>query len=239
MSVTRMCETDKGTWILGSHAADWSKKPLTTQQYLLRSTNQGKTWTLLPDKSPNGWFSPKFSRMDEGRPIALGNGEVYFMARTPTGRIWTSRSLDDGRTWEDPKASSLVHPDAPPMVYHLSDGKTLITLFHNRHLGTEYVGLTGQMDGMKDRGEIWVALSKDGGRHWSQPQFLFANATKANPSKNGWFNYQVSYLDAVIDKGTIHIFCPHLWNRAVYLTIQEEALASLPTAAQLAQARRE
>lgn len=233
MSVTRMCETDKGTWILGSHAADWSKKPLTTQQYLMRSTDQGKTWTLLPDKSPKGWFAPTFNRMDEGRPIALGNGEVYFMGRTPTGRIWTSRSLDDGMTWENPKPSKLVHPDAPPMVFHLSDGKTLITLFHNRHIGTEYVGLTGQMDGMKDRSEIWIALSKDGGRNWSEPQFLFANATKANPDKNGWFNHQVSYLDAVIDKGTIHIFCPHLWNRAVYLSIQEDGLASLPTKAQL------
>ena len=233
MSVTRMCETDRGTWILGSHAADWSSKPLTTQQYLLRSVDKGKTWTLIPDKHPNGWFSPEYNRMDEGRPIALGKGEVFFMARTPAGSIWTSRSLDDGLTWEDPTASSLVHPDAPPMVYHLSDGKTLITLFHNRHFGTEYVGLNGKMDGMKDRSEIWIALSKDGGRSWSEPQFLFANATVPNPDKNGWFNHQVSYLDAVIDDGTIHIFCPHLWNRAVYLQIQESSLASLPTAAQL------
>ncbi len=50
-----------------------------------------------------------------------------------------------------------------------------------------------------------------------------------NPEKNGWFNHQVSYLDAVIDKGTIHIFCPHLWNRAVYLTLQESDLQKLPT----------
>ncbi len=233
MSVTRMCETDKGTWILGSHAADWSKKPLTTQQYLLRSTNQGKSWTLLPNKRPKGWFAPIFNRMDEGRPIALGNGEVYFMGRTPTGSIWTSRSLDDGLTWQTPNPSQLVHPDAPPMVYHLSDGKTLITFFHNRHYGTEYVGLTGQMDGMKDRSEIWTAVSKDGGRSWSEPRFLFANATKANRQKNGWFNHQVSYLDAVIDKGTIHIFCPHLWNRAIHLTLQETLLPTLPTQSQL------
>ncbi len=237
MSVTRMCETDRGTWIIGSHAADWSKKPLTTQQYLFRSADKGKTWTLLPDKRPNGWFSPEFNRMDEGRPIALGNGEVFFMARTPTGRIWTSRSLDDGATWENPKPSPLVHPDAPPMVYHLSDDKTLITFFHNRHIGTEYVGLTGKMDGMKDRSEIWIALSDDGGRSWTEPQFLFANACVPDPNKNGWFNYQVSYLDAVIDNGVIHLFCPHLWNRALYLRIEETALSKLPTAKNLANPR--
>jgi hypothetical protein len=235
MSVTRMCETDRGTWILGSHAADWSTSPLETQQYLLRSDDQGKTWTLLPNKRPDGWFAPEFKRMDEGRPIWIGGDEVFFMARTPTGRIWTSRSLDDGATWSDPEPSNLVHPDAPPMVFHLTDKKTLITFIHNRHLGTQYTGLSGNMDGMQDRSEIWIALSQDGGRHWSEPQFLFANATVPDPVKNGWFNHQVSYLDAVIDRGTIHLFCPHLWKRALHLSIQERALANLPTVRELRQ----
>jgi len=233
MSVTRMCETEKGTWILGSHAADWSTTPLTTKQYLLRSEDRGKTWTLLPGKTPNGWSAPKFSRMDEGRPIHIGGDEVYFMARTPTGRIWEARSMDDGKTWTKPKPSKQIHPDAPPMVFYLSDGKTLISLHHNRHIGTQYEGLNGTMDGMKDRSEIWFSTSSDGGRTWNEPRFLFANATPPNPKKNGWFNHNVSYLDAVIDDGTIHIFCPHLWNRAVYLSMPESELGKQPTAKEL------
>ena len=229
MSVTRMCETASGVWLLGAHAADWSKSPLETQQYILRSEDQGATWDLLPGLRPNGWFVSEFKRMDEGRPIWLNGSEVFFMARTPAGQIWTSRSYDDGKSWSAPKPSTLVHPDAPPMVFHLSDQKTLINFFHNRHTGTQYTGLSGTMDGMKDRSEIWVTLSKDGGRNWSEPRFLFVNATQPNPDKNGWFNYQVSYLDAVIDNGTIHIFCPHLWNRALYLTLQESELGNLPT----------
>ncbi len=39
MSVMRMCETDAGTWILGSHEGDWSYKPLSTRQYVLRSSD--------------------------------------------------------------------------------------------------------------------------------------------------------------------------------------------------------
>ena len=234
MSVTRMCETDSGAWILGSHAADWSKSPLITQQYLLRSDDQGATWTQLPNARPKGWYSPKFNRMDEGRPINLGGGEIFFMARTPTGVLWEARSLDDGRTWTQPKPSSLVHPDAPPMLFHLNDGKTLINFIHNRHINTQYVGLTGKMDGMKDRSEIWVTLSKDGGRTWDEPRFLFANATVPNPEKNGWFNHNISYLDAVIDQGKIHIFCPHLWNRAIHLVMNESALSDLPTRKELA-----
>ena len=234
MSVTRMCETDSGTWILGSHAADWSKKPLTTQQYLLRSEDRGKTWTLIPGKRPGGWFAKDFNRMDEGRPIHLGNDEVFFMARTPSGKIWTTRSMDDGKTWPTPQPSSQIHPDAPPMVFHLTDGKTLISLHHNRHIKSQYDGLHGKMDGMKDRSEIWYSLSSDGGRSWTEPRFMFANATVPNPEKNGWFNHNVSYLDAVIDNGMIHIFCPHLWNRAIHMTIAEKDLAKLPTVRQLA-----
>ncbi len=234
MSVTRMCETSNGTWILGSHAADWSTKPLTTRQFLLRSEDRGKTWTLLPGKRPNGWFAPKFGRMDEGRPIHVGDGEVYFLGRTPTGRLWESRSMDHGKTWTDPTPSKMVHPDAPPMVFHLSDGETLVSFHHNRHMNTQYVGLNGTMDGMKDRAEVWVSLSRDKGRSWSEPKFLFANATRPNPEKNGWFNHNISYLDAVIDDGTVHLFCPHLWNRAVYLSIKESELEELPTVAEFA-----
>ena len=234
MSVTRMCETDKGTWILGSHAADWSTTPLTTRQYLLRSADQGKTWRLLPGARPGGWFAPDFERMDEGRPIHVGGDEVYFMARTPTGRLWESRSLDDGRTWSDPTPSQQIHPDAPPMIFHLSDGQTMVSLHHNRHIKTQYEGLNGTMDGMRDRAEIWVSLSTDRGRTWTEPRFLFANATKPNPAKNGWFNHNVSYLDAVIDDGVIHIFCPHLWNRAIHVAIAEDRLKELPTAKLLA-----
>ena len=113
MSVTHMCETGSGAWILGSHAAHWSKQPLETQQYLLRSEDKGETWTLIPDKRPNGWQAPEMKRMDEGRPN------------------------------------------------------------------------------------------------------------------------QVSYLDAAIDNGTIHLFCPHLWKRVLHLTIREDALASLPTKPEL------
>ena len=233
MSVMRMCETNRGTWLLGAHAADWSKQPLETRQYLLRSEDRGETWELLPSRRPGGWFSAKYSRMDEGRPIRLDGDEIYFMARTPTGRLWHARSLDDGKTWSTPAPSPLVHPDAPPMLFHLTDGTTLIALHHNRHIATQYTGLSGEMDGMRDRSEIWIALSRDGGHTWTTPRFLFANAAVPDPNKSGWFNHNVSYLDAVIDHGLIHLFCPHLWNRALHLTIREDDLAQLPTASEL------
>ena len=125
MSITRMCETDSGAWILGSHAADWSKNPLITRQYIFAQRGQGQfVDTTARQNAPTAGFSPKYGRMDEGRPIYLGKSEVYFHGPLhPLVCIWESRSMDDGKTWADPKPSALVHPDAPPMVFHLSDDK--------------------------------------------------------------------------------------------------------------------
>lgn len=229
MSVMRMCETDSGTWLLGSHAADWNVKPLMTRQYVLRSDDRGKTWTVAPGPRPGGWFAEGFNRMDEGRPINLGGGNVLLMARTPEGHLWASWSGDDGKTWSDPKPTPLVHPDAPPMLFRHSDGKTLVAFHHNRHSGAHFK--------MDDRSEIWVALSADGGRTWSEPRFVFANALSPT-MKNDWYNYQCSYMDAFVDGDVFHLFLPHRWKRALHLTLSAGDIERLPTKADLEAAAR-
>lgn len=233
MSVTRMYETERGTWLLGAHEADWSCKPLVTRQYILRSEDRGMTWELLPGPRPCGWQAPGWARMDEGRPIALGGDRVLLLIRTPEGRLWEARSEDDGRTWSVPKPTSLVHPDAPPMVFLLSDQKTLVVFHHNRHSDTNYSGLSmDKADTMKDRSELWVSLSDDGGLTWSDPRFLLANALKPN-LENPFRNYQCSYLDAFNDGERLHLFLPHRWQRALHLTVAESELQRLPTRHQL------
>jgi hypothetical protein len=231
MSVMRMAETDTGAWILGSHAAEWGIKPLRTRQFLLRSADRGKTWELLPKPRPSGWFVAGFDRMDEARPIALGGGEVYLMARTPEGHLWGSRSKDDGKTWEDPKPTPLVHPDAPPMLFFMPDGKTLAAFHHNRYSG-KYDGLSARSEMMKDRSELWVAFSRDGGRTWTEPRFVLANAL-APSGENLFYDYQCSYLDAFADGDTMHLFLPHRWKRALHLRVRASALLELPTRKQV------
>jgi hypothetical protein len=232
MSVMRMCETDSGAWILGSHEGDWSYKPLMTRQYVLRSEDQGKTWTVGPNPRHGGWCVPQFNRMDEGRPINLGHGEVYMMIRTCEGHLWETRSTDDGKTWEAPAPTPLVHPDAPPMLFHLSDGKTLAAFHHNRHHDTNYVNL-GENPGMQDRSEVWVSLSTDGARTWSEPRFVHANAAVPN-LEGGWRNYQCSYMDMFVDNGIVNLFLPHRWQRCLHLQLPENELQRLPTAMDLA-----
>lgn len=236
MSVMRMTETQRGTWIIGAHTADWSLKPLVTRQYLLRSQDQGKTWTLLPDKRPGGWFAEGYNRMDEGRPLALAGDRVLAMFRTPEGHLWWARSDDDGKTWSHPAPTPLIHPDAPPMLFLLSDGKTLAAFHHNRHSKVKYDGLSVNMEGMKDRSEIWVSLSTDEGKTWTEPRFVFANAAESN-LPNNFHNYQCSYLDAFSHEGVLHLFVPHRWQQALHLRLAEDELTKLPTRKQLETAR--
>jgi hypothetical protein len=228
MSVMRMTETPKGTWILGSHEADWSYKPLITRQYMLRSEDKGITWELLPGKRHGGWHAKGFGRMDEGRPISIGADSVMALLRTPEGHLWQTFSGDDGKNWSDPKPTVLVHPDAPPMLFPLSDGKTLIAFHHNRHHDLDYNGLSGsKKEIMMDRSELWFSLSRDGGRTWSEPQFFLVNAL-AEAYERHFRNYQCSYIDAFTDDGWLNIFIPHRWQRVLYARVRESDLSRFP-----------
>ena len=232
MSVMRMCETDAGTWILGTHEGDWSYKPLLTRQYLLRSEDQGKKWELLPGIRHGGWHAACFNRMDEGRPINLGNGKVFLMTRTPEGHLWGAWSNDDGKTWTYPKPTTLVHPDAPPMLFKLSDNKTLIAFHHNLSR-IQTADLTNGAQ-QHDRAELWFSTSTDEGHTWSEPRFLLVTALKP-AFGNPWRDYNVSYCDMFTDDGLIHLFMPHRWSRALHLTFRESDLEKFPTKKELMQ----
>jgi hypothetical protein len=233
MSVTRMCETERGTWLLGAHEGDYSYNPVLTRQYLLRSEDRGATWTVLPRARHGGWYAQCFNRMDEGRPIDLGGGKVLLMARTPEGHLWELRSSDDGRTWSEPKPTRLVHPDAPPMLFHLTGGENLIVFFHNRHHAKDISGIASPLPETKmDRSEIWFATSGDGGLTWNEPRFLFATAL-AESLGSAFRDYNISYLDMILDQGVIHLFVPHRWERVLHLEFLESNLAGFPTKADL------
>jgi hypothetical protein len=195
--------------------------------------------------------------LDELRVLGLSDASVLAMARTCEGHLWEMRSPDDGRTWQNVHPTSLVQPDAPPMVFTLSDQKTLIALHHNRAVlrsvhepvhsewlqmrsptAAEIALRNQHRNSLKDwvsRAEVWFSLSQDHGQTWSEPRFLFANALAetldaANP------NYQCSYIDLFVDHGLIHLIVPHRWNRIVHLAFPEEQLPSFLTKDELRRA---
>ncbi|MDB6006913.1 MAG: hypothetical protein JWR15_3900, partial [Prosthecobacter sp.] len=128
--------------------------------------------------------------------------------------------------------STLVHPDAPPMLFPLSDGKTLVAFHHNKVPTTGNGELSDKAELMKMRSEVWASLSTDEGHTWSEPRFVLANAVAPVHAVSG-FNSQCSYLDAFTESGMMHIFMPHRWQQVLHLTIREDAFGKLPTKAQL------
>jgi hypothetical protein len=113
------------------------------------------------------------------------------------------------------------------MLFHLSDRKTLAAFHHNRHTDLNYTGLSGSKEeGMKDRSEIWVSLSRDEGRTWTEPRFVFANA-RAPFFNNPWRNHQCSYMDMFVDGDALNFFVPHRWCQVLHLTMKESNLESL------------
>lgn len=236
MSVTRMCETGNGTWIIGSHNGYWNDNDVllegeirvSTYQYLLCSEDKGKAWNIIPGKRDEGWQCEGYNRMDEGRAISLGDKEVLLLLRTPEEHLFRSYSNDDGKTWSKPSPTTLCHLDAPPMVFLLSDNTTLVSFIHNRnHSAVEFPEKSDAFFS-ENRSEIWASFSSDKGVSWSEPHFIFANV--ADPKfESSWYNSQCSYLDMILDDGIVHLFVPHLWHQVLHLTISEKELLSSPT----------
>ncbi|MHC4399568.1 MAG: exo-alpha-sialidase, partial [Planctomycetota bacterium] len=67
-----------------------------------------------------------YSRTDSVHRSNSRISRAVTFVRTAEGHIRETRSTDDGKTWTEPKPTPLVHPDAPPMVFHLADGRTLV-----------------------------------------------------------------------------------------------------------------
>ncbi|HEV7403443.1 MAG TPA: sialidase family protein [Chthoniobacteraceae bacterium] len=242
LGVIQMTETAAGTWMVGFHHGR-----------VLRGGLKGTTreWSVTtPTKPADPLALENLYFLDELRVLGLSDASVLAMARTCEGHLWQMRSADDGLSWRDVRPTSLVQPDAPPMVFTLSDGKTLIALHHNRAVlrsvhepvHSEWLNMPAptaaeialrneHRTSVKDwvsRAEVWFSLSKDEGQTWSEPRFLFANALAetldaANP------NYQCSYIDLFVDHGVIHLIVPHRWNRIVHLSFPEDQLASFLT----------
>jgi hypothetical protein len=245
--VIQMTQTAAGSWMVGFHHSKMLRGAMENGQ---------RRWSVVTPGKPAPKSLPELYFMDELRVLGLDNANVSAFARTCEGHLWQMRSTDDGGTWSQPQPTSLVQPDAPPMVFTLPNG-SLIALHHNRAVlrsvhepvhsdwltmpsptQDEIAYRNQHPHSLKDwvsRAEIWFSLSRDGAKTWSEPRLLFANAL-AETLDSANANYQCSYVDLFVDRGMIHLIVPHRWQRLVHLSFPIDKLGTFLTHDELASA---
>lgn len=220
-----------GTWLWGAYYRTrtiWDKETGDVResdetQYLLRSTDRGQTWTIAPNPHPQGWTHPKWNKFMEGIVVPIGGPEAVFYLRSPGGRVYEKRTTDSGLTWsETQETPSLVHPDAPPMIFPFAGGKRLIAFIHNRYTAEH------SHHYHPDRGALWFAISDNAGRSWSEPRFLIAQAKQPEDVRLNSSDYDVSYVDLLVDGTALHLFVGDCNRRALHLAFSEQDLAAFP-----------
>ena len=210
-----------GAWLWGAYYRD---KGNNDTQYLLRSTDRGQTWTIAPNPHPQGWTHPTWNKFMESTVVPIGGPEAVFYLRAPGGRMYEKRTTDSGLTWsETQETPGLVHPDAPPMVFPFAGGKRLIAFIHNRY-NAEH-----PHHYHPDRNALWFAVSDNAGRSWGEPRFIIAQAKQPEHSQETSCDYDVSYVDLLVDGCTLHLFVGDQQRRSLHLAFSEQDLASFPT----------
>jgi predicted neuraminidase len=165
--------------------------------------------------------------MLEGLIVGLGEKSAAMFTRTSEGHVWVLRSEDDGRSWSDPRPTPLIHPDAPPMIFPLrrkpgGGASELIALIHNRPAGHAWK-IVG-----RDRQDLWCCRSTDGGRTWTEPRFVMADAAESPRGRK-----EVSYCDLLVDGDVLHLLLDHQKRQILHVRFTLSDLEKLPTKAEI------
>ena len=211
--VLPMTEAHDGSWLYGVTVLIDGYED--SEAYVLRSADQGKTWTCLPDAEPNG-FDYGFFNPNEIALITCENGDNLLFARNQSmepATIFLSRSTDHGATWSDGvSVPELPHSAAPPGPYFLSDGKTIIS-FIDRNPDWR-------------RSEIWFSISRDDGHTWEPSRFLLK--VDDSDDESNWA-HSIKYPAVIAESGVLNVFFSYGWHKLYQFKIEEKDLARFPT----------
>ena len=171
-----------GTLVVGYAWDSWAEQgmpPATEGEMdiksgVLRSTDGGKTWSAggelyaqIPKTSPHSVMG-----LDEPATVLLADGRLMALLRASGTRLYQSWSRDGGVTWQTPQPSTLTAHNSPAALWKLDGSSDVLVVWNNSPTG---------------RTPLTAALSRDGGRSWSEPRVI---ADTHGPQ-------QVSYPSAV------------------------------------------
>jgi predicted neuraminidase len=129
--------------LLSPSSTETPEKPSKWRVHFERSTDGGKTWTVVRVPEASGG-----APIDAIQPSILvhAGGRLQAVGRTRSQRVFETWSADGGRTWTPTTLTALPNPSAGTDAVTLRDGRHLIVYNHTA----------------KGRSPLNVALSKDG-----------------------------------------------------------------------------
>jgi predicted neuraminidase len=152
-----------GTILCGSSAEDFTSGPA-WQIHFERSPDLGKTWESItvplgPDAPPA--IQPSILTLTDGCLQAVG--------RTKAGKIFSTKSKDDGRSWSELTLLDLPNPNSGTDALTLKDGRHLL-VYNHTHSGRSPLNLALSTDGA--HWEMVLALESEAHAEFSYPAVI-------------------------------------------------------------------
>ena len=166
-------EMPDGSILMGVIGENTHKDPQNRSAVMLRSTDQGKTWSYLstiasdPGGRLGGFMEPGIVRTKTGRIVAgLRN-------HAPDQAIWVTHSDDDGKTWAPVRKTRMI--GHPVDLIQLADGR----LMASYGIRTPHTKPTG----------VRVCFSRDNGETWDSGSEI--------QLRNDFGNWDVGYPESL------------------------------------------
>jgi hypothetical protein len=128
------------------------------EEFFLRSTDDGKSWTCYP-MYPGGLPDPKIGFNETAIAEAADGAIVAMMRSDPMGYLWEATSKDGGLTWSAPVQTPIW--GSPADLIRLKDGRLLCSYGYRR----APMGIRASLS--SDNGKTWdvaheLILRQDG-----------------------------------------------------------------------------
>lgn len=200
-------------WVGGRPEGPPTGANITTVVY---SDDGGRSWRRSPAKltAPcyQGYNGSNYGAC-EPTILQLGDGRVWMLIRTQTGRLYESFSRD-GALWPEPKPSRFCSSDSPAWLLRLPDRR--IVLVWNNCENTSRINGAGVYT---NRDALHAAISADEGRSWHGYREVFRDPLRnQSPPKTGDRGTAYPYAAATKD-GTILMITGQGGGRRIILRI--------------------
>lgn len=189
-----------GMWLTGRKAGLPTGAHETSAMY---SDDQGATWQMSPSRlvAPcyEGFNGSNYGAC-EPNVVALGDGRVWMLMRTQTGRLYESFSADGGATWSDAVPSRFVSSDSPAEMMRLPDDR-LVVLWNDQQAPPLYEGkfVAGGRDALH------AAISSDQGKTWRGFREIYRDPLRnESPPRRG--DRGTAYSTGVVNKAGKIVF---------------------------------